>query len=312
MIDSSGEPSSGTPPFVLGIIGDSGSGKNTVAKGVRALLGRDNVADLELGDYHRFTRAERAERGVTALHPTVHNFPLMREHLELLRSARPVRNRGYDHADGTFGPVRTIEPRPVVLVRGLLGFSTDELRAVYDLAVFLQPEAELLFRWKVRRDVRERGYSEAEALKRIARHLLDSKEFVIPQADRADLVVRSTLPHWDAPDSEVRTSLLLRRRAAEAVRDMLVLRDFGDHLRVEEQGDEITLHPSDSLTVAVVQGWARDCFPDTYEPDRLGSYVSDEGERARRVSLVFMQVLIAALTQRLRRAPAAHAPPRSE
>jgi len=38
-------------PFVLGIVGDSGSGKSTVAEGVAALIGPDRVSTLELDDY---------------------------------------------------------------------------------------------------------------------------------------------------------------------------------------------------------------------------------------------------------------------
>src|SRR5690606_33947661 len=128
--------------------------------------------DVRLDDYHRFTREERAERGVTALNPVVHNFALMQEHLQLLRQGRPIRNRSYNHADGSFGPIRVIEPREAVLVRGLMGYPSEALRAMYHLAVFLHPEPELLFRWKLRRDVLFRGYTEAEVLKYIANHLL--------------------------------------------------------------------------------------------------------------------------------------------
>ncbi|HET7321446.1 MAG TPA: hypothetical protein VFI96_03055, partial [Longimicrobiaceae bacterium] len=102
-------------PFVLGIVGDSASGKNTVADAVEQLLGPGRTADVRLDDYHRFTRAERAERGVSAVNPSVHNTPLMAEHLALLRQGRPIRNRSYDHSNGTFGPIRAIEPREVVL-----------------------------------------------------------------------------------------------------------------------------------------------------------------------------------------------------
>ncbi|HZG42250.1 MAG TPA: hypothetical protein VEY93_04760, partial [Longimicrobium sp.] len=115
-------------PFVLGIVGDSGSGKSTVARGVRELIGPARVSTLELDDYHRYSRAERQELGLTPLNPLVHNLGLMQEHLQLLRRGRPVRNRSYDHTDGSFGPMRTLEPEEVVLARGLLGFPTDELR----------------------------------------------------------------------------------------------------------------------------------------------------------------------------------------
>ena len=290
-------------PFVLGIIGDSGSGKSTVARGVRELIGPARVATLELDDYHRYTRAERAELGLTALSPMVHNLALVQEHLLLLRRGRPVRIRSYDHSDGTFGPLRSVDPEEVVMVRGLLGFPSEELRAGYDLTVFLYPEPELLFRWKLRRDTKTRGYTEAEVLGHIARHLLDSKLYVIPQADRADLVVRYEVPEWDAPDSEVRTSLVLRRLAADAVRTNGIAGRFGEHLELEEgEGGDLLVRISSEIPEAAVEAWGRERFPETYEAAQFGRYQNEEGEYGRQWPLAFVQVLIADLTQKLRRA----------
>lgn len=301
MSDGNGESGSCALPFVLGIVGDSGSGKSTIARGVRALIGPERVSMLELDDYHRFTRAERQERGLTALNPLVHNLPLIQEHLQLVRRGRHIRNRSYDHSDGTFGPIRLIEPREVVIARGLLGFPTEELCASYDLAVFLRPEPELLFRWKLRRDVRTRGYSEAEVLKYIAQHLLDSKEFVLPQAERADLVVCSEIPEWDAPDSEVRVSLVLRRRAAEVLRDGSVLECFGEHVTYEERDGDLVLHISNEVPEEQVEACGRGWFPGSYDPSAVGVYTEEEGEMGRRAPLALTQLVIAHMTQRLRR-----------
>jgi phosphoribulokinase len=288
-------------PFVLGIVGDSGSGKSTVAEGVAALIGPDHVSTLELDDYHRYTRAERQEQGITALHPTVHDFALMQEHLQLLGRGRPVRNRRYDHTDGTFGAARSVEPNEVVLVRGLLGFPTDDLRAAYDLAVFLQPEPELLFRWKLRRDVKTRGYTEAEVLKRIARHLLDSKEYVLPQAGRADLVVRYEIPEWDSPDGEVSATLTLRRHAADAVRYNGIIHRFGEHVSFTDTEDGLVVTVDSTLPQALVDAWAAERFGDTFQPDALGRFMDEDGNDSRLVPLAFAQVLIADLAQKLRR-----------
>jgi phosphoribulokinase len=290
-------------PFVLGIIGDSGSGKSTVSRGVQELIGAGRVSTLELDDYHRYSRAERQELGLTALNPMVHNLSLMQEHLQLLRRGRPVRNRSYDHTDGTFGPLRTLEPEEVVVVRGLLGFPTEELRACYDLTVFLYPEPNLLFRWKLRRDTKSRGYDEAEVLKSIARHLLDSKLYVLPQADRADLVVRYE-GEWDAPDSEVQTSLVVRRAAAEKVREAGLEARFPGGVRLEEQEGEdrgLILRVAADLAAEQVDAWGRELFPDTFDGARFGLYQDEEGGEGRLVPLAFTQVLIADLAQKLRR-----------
>lgn len=291
--------SESTKPFVLGVVGDSGSGKNTVADSVSTLLRPERVSDVRLDDYHRFTREERAARGVTALNPVVHNSALMQEHLLLLRQGRPIRNRSYDHKDGTFGPIRTIEPREVVIVRGLLGYPSEEMRALYHLAVFLHPESELLFRWKLRRDVQTRGYTEAEVLKSIANHLLDSKQFILPQAERADVVVRHEISDPEAEDSDVRTTLILRRAAAAAVlRDGLL-----EGLGAEPEGDEKELRvevPAD-LSEDTLRAWGSRLFPETFDPERVGVYSDDAGETRHRPQLGVVEVLVAALVESMRR-----------
>jgi phosphoribulokinase len=291
----------GASPFVLGVIGDSGSGKSTMARGVRELIGPDRVTTVTLDDYQRYTRAERIELGLTPLNPMVHNLALAQEHLQLLRRGRPVRNRSYDHTDGTFGPVLTLEPREVVMVRGIVGFPTEELRSCYDLTVFLYPEPELLFRWKLRRDTKTRGYTEAEVLKHIARHLIDSKVYVLPQADRADMVIRYEVAEWDAPDSEVMTSLVLRRGAAEAVRTNDIEGRFGEHVRLEEgEAGELTVRIDSRIPEANVAGWGRERFPGTYESAAFGRFQDEEGGYGRLWPLALVQILIADLTQKLR------------
>jgi uridine kinase len=288
-------------PCLLAIVGDSGSGKSTVADAVTALLGPDRVTDLRLDDYHRFTREERAEKGMTALNPAVHNLPLMHEHLQLLRQGRPIRNRSYNHADGSFGPIRMIEPREIVMVRGLLGFPTDELQGLYHLSVFLQPEPELLFRWKLRRDVQARGYTEAEVLKNIVQHLLDSKQFVLPQAERADVVVHYELPGWDAPDEEIRTSLLLRRRAAEVAAETDLIAGLGSAARQETRpGGVVAIELGNELDKERVDAWGRSHFPTTYAAERIGAYTDDTGGARVRPPLIGVEVLIALLARLLR------------
>lgn len=286
-------------PFLLGIVGDSGSGKRTVADAVRALMGPARTSAVELDDYHRFTRAERRQKGLTALNPAVHDLDLLQAHLALLRRGKSVKTRPYDHADGTFGPARTVEPGEIVLVRGLLGWPTDAARESYDLTVFLLPEPELLFRWKLRRDTRVRGYAEAEVLKSIAAHLLDAKEYVLPQAARADLVVHYEIPEWDAPDAELTVRVEARRAAAAVVNALDLPARLGRHVRVETHGAATVVRVGAELPAASVDAWGRDAFPDTYDAAALGAHEGEAGPE-RLPALAFVQLLVADLARRLR------------
>ena len=296
-----GAPEAAPSAFVLGVVGDSGSGKNTVADAVARLLGPERITDVRLDDYHRFTREERAARALTALNPVVHNLALMHEHLRLLRQGRPILNRSYNHDRGTFGPIRKIEPNEIVLVRGLLGFPTRELLSLYDLAVFLHPEPELLFRWKLRRDVLFRGYTEADVLKYIARHLLDAKEFILPQSERAHMLVHYELPDWEAPDSEVSTTIRLRRGAAELARRNGLVPAIG--IEQTEDGDDVVLRVPATLDGQRVEEWGRSCTSLRYDPATAGAYYDETGVLQHLPNLAFVEVLIAHLATSLAAGP---------
>src|SRR5919199_5844452 len=176
-------------PILLGIVGDSGSGKATLTSGVVTLLGADRVSDLCLDDYHKYDRAERSRRAITAIHPDCNDLELMREHLTLLRRGDTIYKPVYDHRTGTFAEPEFRAPREFVIAHGLLGFHTDALRASYDLGVFLDPDAELRVAWKLQRDTTRRGYTTEEVRRQLEHRRVDAERFIHPQRDGADVVV---------------------------------------------------------------------------------------------------------------------------
>ena len=50
-------------PIILGVVGDSASGKTTLTRGLVRVLGAEQVSLLRLDDYHRYDRLQRAGRG---------------------------------------------------------------------------------------------------------------------------------------------------------------------------------------------------------------------------------------------------------
>ena len=51
-------------PIILGIVGDSASGKTTLSAGVAQILGEEHCSVFCTDDYHRYDRGERADSGM--------------------------------------------------------------------------------------------------------------------------------------------------------------------------------------------------------------------------------------------------------
>ena len=174
---------------MLGIVGDSGSARTTISRGLVRVLGEDQVTHICTDDYHRYDRKQRAELNITPLHPDCNYLDILTQHLGLLRDNQPVLKPVYRHTDGTFGPPVYVEPRRLIVAEGLLAFHTPELREMFDVRVFLDPPEEHRRRWKLKRDCSTRGYTTEQVLAELDRREPDSEAFIRPQRDHADIVV---------------------------------------------------------------------------------------------------------------------------
>ena len=146
-------------PIILGIVGDSAAGKTTLAAGVAQILGKDQVVTICTDDYHKFDRAKRAENKTSALDPECNYLDVIENDLNSLRNGKAIIKPVYSHHDGCFKAAEYIEPKPYIVVEGLLGYSTRTMRNNYDVKIYLDPEEELRVRWKVIRDTTKRGYT---------------------------------------------------------------------------------------------------------------------------------------------------------
>jgi phosphoribulokinase len=194
---------------MLCLVGDSGAGKSTLSNGCVDLLGPDRVTDICLDDYHSLDRVGRLERQITALHPDCNHLDLIAQHVALLRRGETIFKPVYDHTDGTFGPPEFVTPRPVVLIHGLHGLYTLELRRQWDVSVFLDPDPELRIAWKIKRDTSKRGYTREEVLQQLEHRRHDSETYVMPQRQWADMVI-SFFPPPDYATAQDNTRLNVR------------------------------------------------------------------------------------------------------
>lgn len=203
----------GQRPILLGIVGDSAAGKTTLARGLVNILGAERVTHVCTDDYHKYDRVERAKLGITPLHPDCNYIDVMELHLERLHYGQPILKPVYDHSTGTLVRPAYVRAREFVIVEGLLGFLSPTMRQFFDVKVYLDPPEDLRWVWKIKRDTAKRGYTPEEVQAERERREPDSRAFIRPQREHADIVVGFAPPEGTAPDeagSRLDARLVLR------------------------------------------------------------------------------------------------------
>ena len=281
-------------PIILGVVGDSATGKTTITKGLVEILGKPNVTHIGMDDYHRYDRAQRAEHEITPLHPDCNYMDIIAQHLKHIRNGEPILKPVYHHSDGTFGPPQYVVPKRFAVIEGLLGYHTDELASTYDVRVYLAPPEELRREWKIKRDTSKRGYTRQGVLDDLDRREPDSAQFIRPQEGQADIVV-SFRPNDDEGDQDHLDAVLTLREGLPHP-DLSFVNDGGGGITIEERTNETCLYipgnvdreRGEELEETI---WEKMQFASGLRTERLGEFTVGE-EVHRSESLAIVQVLI--------------------
>ena len=144
---------------MIGIAGGTGSGKSTFTDRLKARFG-DDVTVIYHDNYYRrrddMTYEERTK--VNYDHPSALETDLLVEHLKMLKMGQSVECPIYDftqhnRSDKTY----TIHPSKIFLIEGILIFSDENLRDLFDIKVFVEADADERILRRIARDVKERG-----------------------------------------------------------------------------------------------------------------------------------------------------------
>lgn len=182
---------------MLGITGDSATGRSTLTRGIVQLLGQRGVTPISLDDYYRFNRTERLRNNISPLDPAASNIELMTLQLQALREGRTISKPTYDHRSGTLREPETVAATGLVLAYGTCTLATPELARLFDLSIYLEPDEQLRRAWRINRDVQQRGYDPAEVTALLARDTIDALRHLRPQRTHADVVIHFMAPPQD-------------------------------------------------------------------------------------------------------------------
>jgi uridine kinase len=180
-------------PFVVGIAGGSGSGKTTIARSLAETLGADVAALIEQDSYYcdlsELSYEERA--AVNFDHPDSLEISLLLRHLDALCAGTAIDKPRYDFSRHLRAAETVrVEPRPIILLEGILVLADAQLRDRMGLKIFVDTAADIRVIRRIRRDLEQRGRS----FEQIRRQYYDTVRpmhlaFVEPSKRQADVII---------------------------------------------------------------------------------------------------------------------------
>jgi uridine kinase len=176
-------------PFVIGIAGDSGAGKDTFADSISALFGGHSVVKLSGDDYHLWDRQKPMWQVMTHLNPMANDLEGFCRDLVSLTDGKSIQSKHYDHTTGKMGKPFQIISNDFIIASGLHALYLPILRDCYNLKIYLDIDEGLRRHFKLKRDVQQRGHTIARVLTSFEKREPDSERFIRPQSTYGDLTL---------------------------------------------------------------------------------------------------------------------------
>ncbi len=176
-------------PFVIGIAGDSGAGKDTFSDAIKGLFGSHSVTTLSGDDYHLWDRQKPMWQVMTHLNPMANDLERFANDLVALTDGKSIQSKRYEHKTGRMSRPFSIKSNDIIVASGLHALYLPILRECYNLSVYLDIDENLRRHFKLQRDVHIRGHVVESVLSAFDIREPDSARFIRPQASHANLVL---------------------------------------------------------------------------------------------------------------------------
>ena len=182
--------------YIIGIAGGSGSGKSTFARRLTEKF-PDSISLVSCDNYYRahddIPLEERRKLNYDA--PEALEFDLMVSQLKALKRGEAVDCPIYDFSlHNRSDKVVRIDPRPVIIVDGILILSDPALRETFDLKIYVETDADERILRRARRDMEVRGRHIDDIMEQYLTTVKPMHEtHVEPSKKHADLILNGGL-----------------------------------------------------------------------------------------------------------------------
>jgi len=127
----------------IGIAGGTGSGKTTVVKEIADALPPHYVTVVPLDSYYNDTTemTEEQRRAINFDHPDAFDWRLLAKHISELKSGHAVEQPTYSYlACNRMKETVHVEPKPVLIIEGIMSLIKKNLRDMMDLKIFVDTD----------------------------------------------------------------------------------------------------------------------------------------------------------------------------
>lgn len=179
--------------IIIGIAGGTGSGKTTVVRKIVNSLAPGEVVLLPQDSYYKDSSHVLAElrQQINFDHPDAFDWPLLLQHIQMLKEGKSIEQPVYHYQTSSrLAETIHVEPRPVIIIEGILALCDPDLRNMMDLKIFVDADPDERLIRVIQRDVVERGRTAEAVMERYTRVLKPMhQQFIEPTKRYADLII---------------------------------------------------------------------------------------------------------------------------
>lgn len=178
---------------IIGIAGGTGSGKTTVVKKIVEALPPHYVAVVPLDSYYNDTShmTEKERHAINFDHPDAFDWKLLHKQLADLRNGIAIEQPTYSYLKcNREKETIHVEPKPVIIIEGIMTLLNKKLRDLMDLKVFVDTDPDERLIRNIQRDTIDRGRTVSMVVDRYLKVLKPMHEqFIEPTKRYADIII---------------------------------------------------------------------------------------------------------------------------
>eukprot|EP01013_Petalomonas_cantuscygni_P022789 TRINITY_DN44100_c0_g1_i1.p1 TRINITY_DN44100_c0_g1~~TRINITY_DN44100_c0_g1_i1.p1 ORF type:complete len:501 (-),score=123.10 TRINITY_DN44100_c0_g1_i1:619-2121(-) len=183
-------PPTARAPLIIGVCGQSGSGKTTVCERIRSEVHPFPVRIVSMDSFYKSLSPGSDPGKYDFDHPDALDIDAYVKTLRDLADGLPASIPEYSFTSHQRVGELAVEPTSVIIAEGILLFHDPRVRALLHIKIFVDTDSDECLRRRIKRDIAMRGRSLDSVLEQYFQYVRPSvKNFVAPSRIFADMII---------------------------------------------------------------------------------------------------------------------------